>query len=487
MSMFKGMYDLIKNKKKPLSERPAVHRDPTPILSADILLSTEKRQQALNDIRSLLNLPDDEFQKLFLSVAESFAEFVQNLPETERSYYAGIGGMLDHGLERASLSLFLCRTYLLPENSTLASVSESEMLWVYAVFTAALFYDIGKIAIKHVITLTDQTGNTVKSWQLFDGPMTHENASHYVYGFSEEHHDHMRWMVTPLLARQLLSKEGFSWLASDSDVLESWLALLSDEHRQVGSLFTVIPLADAQLLESYFTDRKVFRNNLSPQTIALLSKFQKEKKELMKRQKELREKMLSETTDKINEHKNEHQIGEEGKLAEKQKASKQSMFGFPSISAHDKETNISAITHDAKETTQRFLNWLQQNIDKKNVSALVSHTRDGVFLDQKLLQQFIAESKISHMSATDLHNLITQTEIAKPVTHAQVVQMAQQTGQINNALLVQNPYLVFPQGPPNLMANLGVPNANQPSTQPVAEQPKQEPTSRPPTPYPTGR
>lgn len=486
--IFKGMYSLIKSK-KPLSKKKITHRDPVPILSADHLLATEKRQQALTDMRGLLSLPDEEFERIFLKVTENFAEFVQNLPETERSYYANIGGLLDHALERASLSLFLCRTYLLPEDATLSSVSESEMLWVYAVYTAALLYDIGKIATKHIITLTDEKGSDIKSWLPYDGPMTRENASHYVYSFGEEHHDRMRWLVTPLLARQILPEEGFAWIAGDTDVLESWLGLLSDELRSVGSLLSVIPLADAQLMESYFTDRKVFRHNLSPHTIALLSKFQKERKELLRRQKELREKMLAEAAErelqKIAEKAGIIKSDEQSKIPPKEEArntSKQSLFGFPTKQP-DKEIK-AVVKHDAKEITQQFVNWIQQNADKLNKkdsknAALVQRVESGVLIDQKVLQQFITESKTSNLSVAALEKLITQTEIAKPVTYTQVVESALQSGQINSALLVHNPYLVFPSGPPPLAAIIGVHAAQMLESPQKAQQNIQEPVKQP--------
>lgn len=456
--IFKGMYSLIKNKKSLTAEKKITHRDPVPILSADSLLATEKRQQALTDMRGLLSLPDEEYQNIFLKAAENFAEFVQNLPETERSYYANIGGMLDHALERASLSLFLCRTYLLPEDASLASVSENEMLWVYAVYTAALLYDIGKIPTKHIITLTDANGSDIKSWSPYGVPMPRENASHYVYSFGEEHHDRMRWLVTPLLARQILPDEGFAWLASDADVLEAWLGLLSDEQRTMGSLLSIIPLADAQLLESYFTDRKVFRHNLSPHTIALLSKFQKDRKELLQRQKELREKLLAESAEKAGLDKDKKVLSTEDSKQESKNTSKQSLFGFP---AQDKEIKKTVVQHDSKEITQQFINWLQQNADKLSKSesknaALIQRVESGVLIDQKVLQQFIAENKVSNLSVAALEKLITQTEVAKPVTYTQVVESALKTGQINSALLVHNPYLVFPAGPPSLAAIVGV-------------------------------
>ena len=474
--IFKGMYSLIKSK-KPLSDKKAAHRDPVPILSADHLLATEKCQQILTDTRALLSLPDEEYEKIFLKVTENFAEFVQNLPETERSYYADIGGMLKHALERASLSLFLCRTYLLPEDASLASVSDTEMLWVYAVYTAALLYDIGKIATKHIITLTDEKGSDIKSWLPYDGPMTHQNASHYVYSFGEEHHDRMRWMVTPLLARQILPEEGFAWLASDPDVLEAWLALLSDELRSVGSLLSVIPLADAQLLESYFTDRKVFRHSLSPQTVALLSKIQKNRKESLKRQKELREKMLAEAAErelqKIAEKSDVVKKEDQSNISSKEESkniSKQSLFGFPA-KQEDKKTK-TAVQHDAKETTQQFIIWLQHNVDKLNNSDAknIQRTDAGVLIDQKVLQQFIADSKISNLSVDGLAKLIAQTEIGKPVTYTQVTEAVLQTSQMT--LLIQNPYLVFAGGLPPL-ATLESPQRAMQNAQ-QQEQPRQE-------------
>jgi len=459
MVIFKGMHELIGRspKKSMAAEKAMLHKDPIPILQADQLLQTEKRQQVLADLRSLLSLPDEEFNYWFQSVIDNFAEFVQNLPETERSYYAGIGGMLDHALERASLSLFLCRTYLLPEDATLASVGENEMVWVYAVFTAALLFDVGKVAINHLVTLTDESGKTIKTWLPYAGPMTQEEASHYVFGFSENHTEHMRWMITPLLARQILPAEGFNWIASDNDVLESWLALLSDEHRQVGSILTVIRLADAQLLESFFTDKKIFRHNLSPQTIALLNKLQKDRKELASRLKEFKEKMLSEQSQQA--------MQKEGDKTEKQeKSAKQGLFGgLAAISGVDKERKTPPIgPDDIKEITNRFRVWVQEGVKNKSISSnkensLVHFIDKGIVIDQRLLSQFIKDAKLQQISVEQLRHLLIQSEIANPTQYATAAEQALQTGRYNPALLITHPLLVFPAqfGPPP-MASGGV-------------------------------
>ena len=65
--MFKGMYDLMnKLKEKPISDKVALQKNATPILMPQDLLSSEKRQQNLTDIRTLLSLPDEEYDKIFL-------------------------------------------------------------------------------------------------------------------------------------------------------------------------------------------------------------------------------------------------------------------------------------------------------------------------------------------------------------------------------------------------------------------------------------
>lgn len=448
-----------------------LHKDPSPILSADILLSTEKRQQSLSEIRHLLNLPDDEFARVFQSVTENFAEFVQNLPETERSYYAGTGGMLDHALERASLSLFLCRTYLLPQDSTLSSVSASEMLWVYALYTAALVYDIGRIPTSHIVTLTDSKGRTLRSWLPYRGPMTAEKASHYVYGFSEEHFDHMRWQVTAMLARQILPEEGFNWIASDQHVLESWLGLLNDDHRQVSPLLSIVLLVEGLLQEGFYTGKKVFRNDLSPQSILMINKIAKDRKEAAEKQKEIKEKKDQKETDRLDKSKDSGKEKEkkdpkvsQDELAQKIdkiKQSKQSLFGISSIAQDtklpqslDSQKSASAypIGHSNKEVISKFLDWMKQNETQNKASNGIFATEKGAVVDQKVIEKFIADGQMSSVTVEKVKQALVEANLANPVDYMAVI-AGQQTGRISAALQFSNPFLVFYTGIPPLGLN----------------------------------
>lgn len=236
----------------------------TLIESATTLLSADKRQQHLKNIKALLNLPPKLYQTLYQQAIEQFAEFVQSLPETAQGIFAGELGFLDHGLERAARALSLCLGYFFPQEKNFQNVSSQQALWVYAVFTAALLYDVGKLAVKYHIQICQKDGAPLQPWSPYTCSMVAQ-GKYYRYDFVKENRDNLRRLTTPLLARQILSEaeqsgeiepgsgslSGFSWIASDPDVLEAWLTLLGGNTRTVNSFLTVIPLADIQVIESH--------------------------------------------------------------------------------------------------------------------------------------------------------------------------------------------------------------------------------------------
>jgi hypothetical protein len=267
--MFKGLHQLMT---KPRPAEPAFKPPQvTAVHSAENLLSAEKRLECLNNIKSLLNLPPKLFDKLYGKVVAAFAEFVQALPQTQHGAFSNVGGFLDHGLERAARALSLCLAYFHPEEKSFHDVSPQEALWIYAVFTAALFLDLGKLAVKYHITLCDKNGTPTKQWSPYSGVMKGQ-GDYYKYDFVKENRDNLGKLVTALLARQILLQAteddedggtgagGFEWIASNPDVLEAWLSMLNTEGRPMGSFMTVIPLADAQVIEAFFGIQKPGRD-----------------------------------------------------------------------------------------------------------------------------------------------------------------------------------------------------------------------------------
>jgi integrating conjugative element relaxase (TIGR03760 family) len=220
------------------------------ILAAPKLLSVENRSRLLADLPSLVCVRDRNFNVFYLKAIYNFAEFVQNLPETKSSFYSHEGGLLDHALDRAYRALILTRAYLLPAGALAETVSETEALWIYAVFTASLLLDVGKVPVRFTVHLCNQKGETLTQWRPYDGSMLNvENVSRYRYEFEVERNDRLRRLSTLILACDLLPKEGFAWLSSNKEILEAWLALFDEDQSGGGLLLQIIPLVDAQLIE----------------------------------------------------------------------------------------------------------------------------------------------------------------------------------------------------------------------------------------------
>lgn len=259
--MFKGLglHNVLQKTKT--AEIAAKRPDLTSVQSGESLLASPKRQQHLKTIKSLLNLPPKLYDSLYYGVIENFAEFTQSLPETQYGMFANEGGFLDHGLERAARALSLCLNYFFPEEKSFQSASSQQALWIYAVFTAGLLLDVGKIAVKYQVEICNRDGSTIKEWLPYSGAMN-KTGRYYRFNYTKENRDNLKRLVTSLLARQILEAtrdeleetgtNGFAWIASNPDVLETWLHLLQGERRlPMASYLAVIPLADAQIIDSF--------------------------------------------------------------------------------------------------------------------------------------------------------------------------------------------------------------------------------------------
>ena len=247
------MFEQFISRKKPTQtakpRRPGLYR----VKTAKELLAKQERQQLLDKYKKLLTLPKEDYQPLVSEFIEGLAEFVQSLPETQNSYYSNQGGMLDHAMERSAIALSLCRAYLLPKESQDNPLTKEQALWAYAVFTASMLHDIGKVAIDLKIHITNEDGRHTQMWLPYEGSMLELNkGNHYKYEFEKVNRDELRRRVTRILTRQLMPEKGFLWIASNKDVLAVWLAILDDDDRGGGTWGPVIPLADAQVINRYF-------------------------------------------------------------------------------------------------------------------------------------------------------------------------------------------------------------------------------------------
>lgn len=266
--MFEGVRDTLK--KAASQSPPPLTEMIFPILTASELLSNERRQQLLKALPGLVQLPVKDFQANYTTLIHHFAEFVQSLPQTKDSYFSYSGGLLDHGLERAIRALTLSRSIIANQTGDPKELSHKQALLRYAVFSAALLFDVGFVTTKFGVDICDSVGDISMRWQPYQRAMV-GMGTHYKFDYEKQNWDFLRGLVTPLVARQLMQINGektlygFNWLSSDNEILETWLAMLKEESRQLSSLLGIIPLAEAQTIANYFDiDRPLQEGFIQP-------------------------------------------------------------------------------------------------------------------------------------------------------------------------------------------------------------------------------
>ncbi len=208
---------------------------------AEQLLARPERVGRLQAIEDLTRVTPAHFEALYRRALLNYAAYVQQLPASEAHHHAGLGGLLDHGLEAAGIALKLRRAHLLPPGAPTEIIDAQADLWSYACFTATLLHDVGKPAVDQLVTLFDEHGREVGPWDAWAGPM---QAYAYDARFVSNRNYRMHQRAAPLLARFIVPPEGFRWLTSEREVLAAWLAVISGVPEDVGPLGSIVEEAD---------------------------------------------------------------------------------------------------------------------------------------------------------------------------------------------------------------------------------------------------
>jgi len=114
---------------------------------AATLLATPRRQKLLEHIWQRTSLSRQQFNTLYLTPLNRYAELAQQFPASENHHHAYPGGMLDHGLEIVAYALKLRQSHLLPVGLSTEDQAAQAEVWTAATAYAALLHDIGKIAV----------------------------------------------------------------------------------------------------------------------------------------------------------------------------------------------------------------------------------------------------------------------------------------------------------------------------------------------------
>lgn len=214
-----------------------------PFLSGAELMADRNRQVFIARFASLVSLPQQHFQQLYVATLQTFAEFVQQLPASEAHHHAGLGGLLNHSLEVAEKALALRRGFLLPPDADPSVVSRQADLWSYAVFSAALCHDIGKAVVDQTVHRFGARRQSIGVWNPWRGPMTDTAFYRVTFVRNREYGRHQ--LVGPFVARTIIPDAAIDWLGSQRDLASAWVACLSGSTEFAGPLATIVSQADA--------------------------------------------------------------------------------------------------------------------------------------------------------------------------------------------------------------------------------------------------
>lgn len=191
-----------------------------PVLGATELLADPQHQSLLQQIRSHSGLDEEAYGLFYDRLITKFVERVQVLP-----YQVGgkPGGLINYSLERAAAALQEYHRHTKEEFSA---------LYAYAVFSALLLQDIGKIISNQLVFICDSEGRVIDEWLPTEASMVGQGEFYKFYVIGDQ------WLTlgrlaTSVLARQCMPELGFSWLSEDWHILQMWFELLAGDKQRV--------------------------------------------------------------------------------------------------------------------------------------------------------------------------------------------------------------------------------------------------------------
>jgi len=229
----------------PIKPAPAIPGILT-VLSVDQLLAPHLGRLA--HIKELAGLSEANFARLYQKSIHNFARFVQLLPASEIHHHAHQGGLLEHTLEVCVIALKIRRSYVLSANGSAEEVSAQQDMWTYAVFLAALCHDLAKPVVHQIITVYDQD-HQAQQWVPWQGVLD-EQGTWYLYQFSRKRVSQIPEKSAPLLTYKIIPDEGMAWLSRQPTVLLQWLASVSGDADNAGSIGEIVSLADRKSIAS---------------------------------------------------------------------------------------------------------------------------------------------------------------------------------------------------------------------------------------------
>ena len=195
-----------------------------PALPASTLLGAQQYQRLIERIHSFSDLHDEHFQVSYHLLIRRYAEYVQALP---KSLSRKLGSLLNDSLLRATGVL---KAYV-------DLHKQASPLQRYAIFSAILLRDAGRVFTRYMIILVDKEGKHLRYWDPMQGPMSQqEEGCYYKLVPLQVNQTRLNEPLSIMIAPELMSPESYEWLTGDRAVFVEWLDLMVSSGMKTGEL-----------------------------------------------------------------------------------------------------------------------------------------------------------------------------------------------------------------------------------------------------------
>ena len=152
--------------------------------------------------------------------------------------------MLAVTLATVTQSLKRRRGYLLPVGAESEQIATEADSWTYAIFLAALFHGLDRWVFDQSVVLFGDRGQKIGPWIPINGPMTKPAESYKVNFGPESQKTKSMQIVVPLLAGQLVPREGLKWLWQNQQTMACWLATITGNLASAGLVAEIVGIED---------------------------------------------------------------------------------------------------------------------------------------------------------------------------------------------------------------------------------------------------
>ena len=209
------------------------------VLSAEKILSTNSHKELLERVEKNIAGCSEKYEILYEPLIENFAKYVQTLRDySNKNNYR----MINIGLERAE---YIANEFV--KNH----LHDYDYTYVFAVFSATLLLDIGRVDFLRKVHICNQEGAFISEWEPILGDSLYDIAKYYKIRDSVEEHVRMHNLVSPILATKIMPEIGLVSLRENQQLFAWWLAFLAKDESGKDAFSHEMKIYNKQFLEEH--------------------------------------------------------------------------------------------------------------------------------------------------------------------------------------------------------------------------------------------